>query len=288
VKFGIILYVFLLSLYACSGGNRIKVEDAGDGVRKITVSSGDVILEAAFQGERQDLDFFAGFVDRSMRRLCPYTANNHTGLTYRIPYNGDYYLLFYSIGLHLLSDWRNELLKYGIIEMEWRNLLRGGYLKSYSRNHFRIPDIDGVMGKYELTPEDEGLVDAYTVNFLIKEISFISVQELLSRQARYYNPAEIDTVFTRMTVIPESSEFTVYVLKKFGMARLKNLASTEYGNETWFKMTDEKINETEGSFAKNIENYKFTGIFENSGFTNELYGVLKTYNKNTKKTLFRK
>ncbi len=290
----------MLSLYACSGENRIKIENLSGGNQKITIQRGGdttPVMEIRYDGERTGLDFFTRFVDRSLICFYKYMGDKNRNVTYRIPYDSDYYRLFYSIGLHLLSGWKNELFKYGVIELEWRNLLSGfknepffsdKEIKSQYGKYFRIQDIDDVMVKHIMKPDDAVMINPYAVNFLLKEISFISIQEFFSRQDRYYSPGDLDSVFTRMTVIPESSEFTRFVLNKFGRERLLNLASIEFSNETWLNLTDEKINETESSFSKSIENYNFTGVFKNTDFTNELYGILKIYNKNTKKTLFRK
>ncbi|MGA2141615.1 MAG: hypothetical protein ABSG94_04245 [Brevinematales bacterium] len=279
----------LLSLYSCSGENKFKIENTGKPDQKISVIRGNSVtpvLEAMYKGSPGDLRSYTVFIDKSLARFYKYLGAStvNGGITYRIPYESDNYRLFYSIGLHLLSYWKNDLLKYGVIEMEWEKMDSGD---SGSR-YFRISDVDDVLKKYRMKPGESSMLNAYAVNFLLKEISFVSIQEFLSRPERYFNQGELDSVFTRMTVIPESEEFTLYILKKFGKPVLLSLAESRFSNDGWSKMTDEKINETEGAFSRNIENYNFNGIFTNSVFTNELYGALKLYNKNTKKTLFRK
>lgn len=278
----------LLSLYSCSGENRFKIENAGS-VQKISVIRGNSItpvLEAMYEGGPGDLRSYTVFIGKSLSCFYKYTgaAPANGGVTYRIPYESDNYRLFYSIGLHILSDWKNDLLKYGVIEMEWKKMNSG----DAGSSDFRINDVDDVLKKYRIKPGESSMLNTYVVNFLLKEISFVSIQEFLSRPDRYFNQGELDNVFTRMTVIPESEEFTRYILNKFGKPVLLNLAESRFSNDAWAKMTDEKINETEGAFSRSIENYNFNGIFTNSVFTNELYGTLKLYNKNTKKTLFRK
>ncbi len=286
------LYILLILLCACSGENKIKIENISTSAQKITVQRNEStvpVLEIRYEGSRDGLSLFTRFIDNSLLCFYKYLGSKEPEVTYHIPYDPDYYRLFYSIGLHLLSGWKNDLLKYGIIEMEWRTLMTGEEaLKSESGRYFRISDIDNVIQKYELRPEDERMINTYVIYFLLKEISFVSIQEFLSRPDRYFNQGDLDSIFTRMTVIPESEEFARYVLKKFGRTGLLRVASVEFSNNAWLSLTDEKINETEGSFSRNVENFKFSGVFTNGAFTNELFGELKLYNKTAKKILFRK
>jgi hypothetical protein len=277
---------------SCSGINRIKIENE----KKILIfkGSGSIpVIEIDYQGDPGKIAYYSSFADKALTSFYPYVKNDFSR-TFRISYSDDYYRLFYSIGVHMLSDWKNDLLKYGIIEIEWEKLLYK--FKNQFRDidpadeygrFFRIGEIDDLL-RTRLPSKDFDQIYPFTVRFHIKEITFISIQEFYSRQARYYSPDYIENPFTRMIVIPESVEFTRYILNRFGKTRLLLLSSTEYTSDNWKNLTDEKISETELDFSRRMENYPFYGTFTDTMFTNELYSILKIYNKNTKQTLFRK
>jgi hypothetical protein len=299
VKSGLILMISIFFIYSCSGVNRVKIENENlSGDKKILIfrGAGSIpVVEIIYPANENKISQFSTFAAQSLLCFYPYIKND-IHHTYRIPYSDDYYRVFYSIGFHLLSDWKNDLFKYGIIEIEWEKLLtklkmdlfyKNDDLTNEYRRFFRVGEIDDLLSSHSAYKEYEQIYP-YTIRFHLKEITFISIQEFYSRQARYYSPDYVESLFTRMTVIPESVEFTRYILKRFGKSRFLLLASTEYNSDNWEKITDEKISETEENFSRSMENYPFNGIFRDALFTNQFYNVLKIYNKNTKQILFRK
>ncbi len=248
------------------------------------------VLEIVYTGDSDKIAGFSSFIDSALLSFYPY-INPDAGRTYKIQYSTNYYQVFYSIGIHVLSDWKNDLLKYGIMEIEWDKMITSldkDRIFKESGGFFRVKEIDDLLSGANAVPAYYREIYPFTIRFHLKEVTFVSIQEFISRQARYYSPDEIEDQFARMTVIPESAEFTRYVLNKFGFKRFVLLACAEYSGDSWKKITDEKINETERMFAESIENYPFYGIFSDQEFTNKFYMALKNCNKNTKKNLFRK
>lgn len=191
----------------------------------------------------------------------------------------DLYTLFFKLGNNFYGYMKNDVIRFGIIEAEWLN-----FQKELKQNEiFRINEIDGYLIKNNFSEKDKKDLYKYAVNYLAKENLFVSIQEFFDRPYRYFNINELDTIFMRLVILPESKEFTEYLIKKFGRKKVIQFAKIEYTKENWQKFFGEKINDFEEEFFKYIENYKFSKKY-NSEFEN----LIAIYNKNSKKTLFKK
>ncbi len=299
MKKRIVLFLLCAFFFACSRNSFNIEKDNVSGNQKIIVcrdESSMPILEVAYSGDKENALKLVPFIDSTLLRFYPYVNQKEIN-TLRVPFNSDYYSFFYTIGTYLFADWKNELLKYGVIEIEWADLikdlknnknLQNGPLTNEFSQIFKIKEIDDVLMKYQLSDDDLRQVYAYTVNYLLKEITFVSIQEFYSREERYFNLSELENIFTRIVIIPESEEFTRYLIGKYGKNTVIKLAGFEFNNDNWQKTVGEKINDTEGDFSKEIENYSFKDIFKDQYFMRDLNKYLKLYNKTTKQTLFKK
>ncbi len=191
----------------------------------------------------------------------------------------DSYTLFFKLGNNFYGFMKNQIIKFGIIEMEWLN-----FKHNIKENQIcRIKEIDNYLNKNNFSEKDKKDFYKYAINYLARENLFVSIQEFFDRPYRYFNLKELDTIFMRLVILPESKEFTEYLIKKFGRKKVIQFAKSEYSKENWEKFFGEKINDFEEEFFKHIENYKFSKNYD-ANFEN----LIATYNKNSKQTLFKK
>ncbi|MEJ5283970.1 MAG: hypothetical protein ACP5Q5_01950 [Brevinematia bacterium] len=190
----------------------------------------------------------------------------------------DPYSLFFKLGNNFYGYMKNDVIRFGMIESEWLN-----FQKELKQNEiFRINEIDSYI-KNNFSEKDKKDLYKFAVNYLAKENLFVSIQEFFDRPYRYFNINELYTIFMRLVIIPESKEFTEYLIKKFGKNKVIQFSKKEYTKENWQKSFGEKINDFEEEFFKYIENYKFS-----KNYNSEFENLIAIYNKNSKKTLFKK
>ncbi|MCX7821661.1 MAG: hypothetical protein N2258_08330 [Brevinematales bacterium] len=190
----------------------------------------------------------------------------------------DAYTLFFQLGDNFYSFLKNDLIRFGLIEIEWLKLKK----ELNDKGYFRITEIDNFIMS-QIQEKNKKEIYKYAINYLAKENLFVSIQEFFDRPYRYFNLNELDTIFMRLVILPESKEFTEYLIKKFGKNKVIKFAQSEYSKEKWEKFFGEKINDFEEEFFKYIENYKFP-----KNFNKDFEALIALYNKNSKKTLFKK
>jgi len=301
MKNRLLFFIFLFFLFSCAQKNRIELKtDEASGVNLLQfLISNKPFLLLKYEN-KDDSALLKEFIDLTISSFRKYIDFEEAWIkqglgTIQLEYKGDLYSLYFEIGTFVLSQFQNDLFKYGIIEIEWNEVLkkllkkqgqRYPQLKEIREKFFMIPDIDGLLKKYKLEEKELREVYAYTVRFLLKEIYFVSLQEIFSRPKRYYRLEEINTYFYRVVIMPETIEFVRYVLGKFGRGKMVELSYRDFSKEDWKKITGEEIHETELDFTKQIEGKNFSGVYNNEQFVNEMDGYLKLYNSTTKKVLF--
>ncbi len=295
----VIISGFILFFVSCSKFNieeKINTNMSSNGTfREITINeikTKKILIDIMYSGEQAGFKDFPQLLNNFVQRFSIYNEikSSNTGIL-KIEFNGNIYRLFYQLGLFFLSDMKNDLIKYGIIQMEWNDLLlknNNQFLGPEKYNLIRISDFSDLMNKYGLNNNDLLEVYPYTVKYLLNQILFISPQEILSRPARYLTENELENIFCQVVILPEVTEFTAYIKNKFGINRLLMLSESEFTIKNWKSISGEEMSDTEGGFAKNIENKNFQGIFLDKGFTGSLDRNLELYNKITKPTLFKK
>ncbi|MGC8765061.1 MAG: hypothetical protein ACP5QT_04170 [Brevinematia bacterium] len=198
------------------------------------------------------------------------------------------YVLFFEIASSYYNELKNLALKYGIIECDWF-MFRNRFLKkdNESKKIFRIDELDNFAIKHSLSEREKSELYKFSVNFLLSETIFVSIQELFERQYRYFSINELEMPFSRLVIIPEVKEFAEFMIEKFGRRRVIDFARTEYSKENWKRFFGEAVNDIEEEFSKRIENYKFSSFFYTED-GEKLKQLFSLYNKNSKTILFKK
>jgi hypothetical protein len=293
----ICLFLFSLLFLSCSN-NTLEIKQNGAGY-KILVYSGlkKPIYEIDCNTSYEETKKVSGFTEKTLKlfekiyrnRPASRKPGQPAGETDAIiiDFNNDYRRLFFSLGIYSLYDFKNDLIKFGLIQREWKGLISGS-INNEKYGIIPIRDFQDLFTDYKLNGTDLSQLYPYMVNYLLKEILFVSIQEVLERPGRYLTENELGTVFCEVVVLPETVEFTDYLVKKFGYDRVFKIAKVEYSKQSWKSILGEEINETEEYFSKEIKSRKYNGLYENKEFTDKLDAFLKLYNKITKPTLFRK
>lgn len=254
---------------------------------EVTFISADVPLKTA-------AEFCVGSLERFMELSAPYDPSLGT---VRIGPESDLYRVYFQLGAFSLPEFKNGLLKTGYLQSRWRKWVIESrdknddvsiYLKKEKHNMFRVPELDDLLSRYCDKDADIGQVYPYAVSYLLKQILFVSLQEILSRPYRYDRPGEVSSAFSQIVTVPESLVFTDYLTEKFGSGRTLTAAKTEFSTNSWKKAFGEEFHDTEADFTSKLESRTFGGAFVNAEFRAKLDELLELYNRSTKNTLFRK
>jgi hypothetical protein len=217
--------------------------------------------------------------------------------TVRIGPAADLYQVYFQLAAFSMPEVKNDLIRYGLIQSSWRKWVRESEtkndtvsiaLRDWKYNVFLAEDFNDLFRSFNAGQSDLDQVYPYAVSYILKEILFISLQEMLARPARYYNPREYGSIFCQMVTLPEAVAFTEYLTAKYGKDRVLKMAKTSFSTNSWKSLTGEFFHDTEGDFTAGLEKKEFQGIYQDARFREKLDELLKTYNKMTKSTLFRK
>ena len=254
---------------------------------EVTFISSDVPLKTA-------AEFCIGSLERFMELSAPYDPSLGT---VRIGPESDLYRVYFQLGAFSLPEFKNGLLKTGFLQSRWRKWADDVgkktdgvslYLQKEKYNMFRVPELDGLLSRYCDEDADIRQVYPYAVSYLLKQILFVSLQEILSRPYRYDRPGEVSSAFSQIVTVPESLVFTDYLTEKFGFGRTLKAAKTEFSTNSWKKAFGEEFHDTEADFTTKLESRAYGGAFDNAEFRAKLDELLEMYNRSTKSTLFRK
>jgi hypothetical protein len=211
-------------------------------------------------------------------------------------YTGSLYRLFYSLGIAMTPAVQVDLFRCGLLEecwQDWQKRRTDYWKKRFASfpddrlDPFQIEEIRSLFRERGMTPAQTKDSTAWGTAFLLREILFVSVQEFMTRPWRYYQQKDLDSPFFRVVVMPESLEFTRFLVSRFGKDRLVKAARNDYSKENWKKAFGEEVNETEETFTKGIESRVFPPVYRDREFSNRLCSLLKFYNTATKATLFK-
>ncbi len=186
-------------------------------------------------------------------------------------------------------DIPNKMIVYGIILDTWFQLT-GNQKKSVfqylnSENRIYLKDILNCYSNFHQHFRPLEFM-RYHVRFTLREIYFISIQELIERPFLYYNSRYSQDIFFKTIVIPETYTFYRYLKSIYPTSKIFKIAQSTYNKQSWKKATGEEINESEKNYTDEIEKSHFPHIDSQTNFTRRLNQILKIYHTTTKKTLF--
>lgn len=208
----------------------------------------------------------------------------------------DFRGLFFRIGKVYFSDFQNQAIAWGIINLKWQELIRQSIekedylsllLKPYRYEMIPIEDFKELFKEYQLTIDDMSQLAQYINYFLLEGILFVSVQEMQDRSWRYFSLDDLNTFFFQGVILVEMTEFIRFLEKRYGMKKVLQLASLPYDKEEWAGYVGVELTEIERDFAKMLESGDYTGAFTNPDFLEELNRLLILYNSETTTTLFK-
>ncbi len=285
--------LFISCLFSCSQKGQFSIIESMDkSSSEIQISDQQKTrIKAYYKGTPEEAQKMAQFILQADRVFQKWgDSQNNEPLVLEAESN--VYRLFFSIGGYCLSDWKNEVLKQGLIQTEWNQWLLDkddlGFLAQEKNRPVRIDDFENFFVEFKWKESDQIQIYPYLVYYLLKEVLFVSIQEFLARPERYYNINEIDSVFSQMVILPESAEFFKFILKKYGKAMAVKLGKSSYSPEEWKRLSGEEMHDMEEEFTKSLENHDFKGVYQDQVFLKKLNDLLRIYNKMTKPTLFRK
>lgn len=254
---------------------------------EIVFSSADISLNTV-------ADFCVGALERFSELSVPYDPAQGT---VRIGPESDLYRIFFQLGVFSLSEMKNSLMRMGFIQSEWRKWTEesGGrndsvsaLLDAQKNDLFRIAEFRELVTAYCTNREDRDQVYSYAASYLLKQVLFISLQEILARPYRYDQPREAGSVFSQVVILPETVAFNAYLEGKFGRTRTLMASKAEFTTNHWKRTIGEDFHDTEADFASRLEDREYKGVFLNRDFRDRLDSLLEVYNKMTKSTMFRK
>ncbi|MFN3660953.1 MAG: hypothetical protein ACK4TN_06950 [Brevinematales bacterium] len=235
------------------------------------------------------------FYTELFRRL---TRLERPKLSDEVRLTGDLYQDTFLIGNKLLRDWKNLTLRWAWIQQVWETMRYeadiskdewASLLKKEMISYVRMRDFDDLFRKYQLNQFQVREARQYLIQFLIVEVYFVSLQELMERYGRYYTMNDLPTVFFQLVVLPESVEWLTFLQKRYGKGTIRQVARMTYDKEAWEKKLGKPVSDLESEFVKGLENKKFSmGIWTNLDFVHEYQNLLALYNQSTKQTLFKK
>ncbi len=211
--------------------------------------------------------------------------------TVQVGFDGNLYRLFMTLAVYATQDMKNDLIRYGLIQNEWREWVETSSDEAARKERtgmFRNPELDAWIGGNCADRSDREQVYPFAVSYLLREILYVSVQEFLSRPARYFNLREIETPFLQLVSLPESAEFAAYLKGKYGPGKTLAASRTEFSAAAWKGIFGEDIHETEADFSSIAENRRYRGALSDPLRVREFERLLKLFHRTTKPALFRK
>jgi hypothetical protein len=264
---------------------------------QVVAVSSKPALTISYETDMVSATNVAGFLADSIMRFSRIARTDTTNINIKLDdKTPDYYRLFFTTGDRYFADYKNTPIIYGILQLEWESILNSRInrndpvsvmLRRERYNTIRIKDFQNLFARNHINRQDLTKVFPYINLFTLREVLFISVQEIMERPSRYVGTRHIDTIVFNVVIIPEITEFTRFLVRKFGRRRVIRFAREEYSVAGWKKAFGEEINETEAQFADYIEDMEFDGIFKNQSFINEFEELLKLYNTITKDSIFK-
>jgi len=247
-------------------------------------SQPSVILPAS---NREKALLYARWIEKLFAKFNHYTTPPKTPFVMtELPKN--LFTLTIQAGDFYFRDFPNRIIVYGMILDTWFHLIHNQKKSVYTAlNPPSEIYLKDVLKLYSDFNQDFRPLEfiRYNVRFTLKQIYFISVQELLERPFLYYAPRYTQDIFFKTVVIPETYTFYLYLKKIYSVKRLVKIAKSAYNKQSWQKAVGESVNETEKKYTVQIENIHFK-MDKQTNFTKHLNEILNVYHSTTKKTLF--
>jgi hypothetical protein len=205
--------------------------------------------------------------------------------------NEDPYELFFMLGDAYFNGYKNKPLVYGLINLEWQKRVENGDWKDEAGSltyGIRLPEMQKLVDDYGLDKKQKNTLYLYVNSFLLREIYFVSVQEMMERGYLYFTPAEVENVFFQSVILVEMTEFARFLSVRFGYGKTMKLAKEAYSREFWQANLGEGVPEVENDFVVTFEEMKLEGVLADSNFIGEIDKLLTLYNTGTKTTLFQR
>lgn len=205
--------------------------------------------------------------------------------------NEDAYKLFFMLGDAYFSEYKNKPLVYGLINLEWQKRVENGNWKDEAEGltfGVRLPELQKLVDEYGLNKKEINDLYLYVNSFLLREIYFVSVQEMMERGYLYFTPDEVDEVFFQSVILVEMTEFARFLAVRYGYGKTMKLAKEPYSREFWQANLGEGVPEVEDTFVTGFEEMKLNGVLADSNFIKEIDKLLTLYNTGTKTTLFQR
>ena len=123
-------------LLSC-GNNNLEIKRNGSGY-KIFVYSGTKkpVYEINCGASYEETKRVYEFTDKTFNVFDKINGLQTPGLTAEgtdtrvLDFNNDYRRLYFSLGLYRLSDFKNDFIKYGLIQNEWKLIISGSMNKN--------------------------------------------------------------------------------------------------------------------------------------------------------------
>lgn len=280
-------FALLMVLVSCG---RVEVHQEKNTLR-FRFPKGEVVLLFPKEVTSSDVAFYT----EAFRRFFRLEPNPSSGV---IEITEERYVDFFQMGNVMLKNWKNLTLRWAWIAQVWEGM-RWQAIKSQAAwaiplqgemmSYCRVRDFENFFQKYQLTPQDLRQTRQYLVQFLIVEVYFVSLQELMERYARYYSLTELPAVFFQVVVLPESVEWLEFLQRRYGNGKIRDLARMSYDKQQWERKLGKPVSDLESEFVRGRERLTFDrGIWRNLDFVHEYQNLLTLYNTSTKPTLFKK
>ena len=293
----IVLMLFVLSLVSCGNPWSFRNKLVHDPSTKMIVLPGNPALEIHYACTPETALAYTKFYEDFLDCLSPYAPPSKDTITIDLPAAPDLYPSVFRLGTEYFSAVDNKAIVFGIVQYEWKKKLLGTFtgedflsqwLKTEQYRIIRIKDYEIIFEKYKLNSAEMNLVYRYINRFLFREVLFISVQELMDNDPRYFSLTEIDHVFSQAVTLPQMADFVQYIAEKFGKDRLIEFGKLPFNADKWTELYGEPLNISEEQYTFEIQKANLFGIYTNKQFTDFLDTVLLLYNSTTKQVLFQK
>lgn len=283
-----VVLTVLITLAAAGCSKTAGISDEGTNALRIA-SKPAIVLHYA--GDRESAVTAARFL-RDALRVLKHTAPGRTNAI-SMNYTGieDPYVLYYILGDAYFSEYRNKPVVYSLLQIEWQKRVDSGAWRAEADGltyGIRLPEMQALIDKYNLTPGEKKDFYLYINDFLLREIYFVSVQEMMERNFLYFTPEAVKTVFYQAVISAEMTEFTKFLIAKYGMAKVVQAARADYAKDTWKAMFGEDVSDVERSFVQTFDKKAFPGRLSQTDFVTEADKMLTLFNTGTKSSLFQR
>ncbi|NPV00081.1 MAG: hypothetical protein HPY53_01750 [Brevinematales bacterium] len=240
---------------------------------------------------------YAEFFEGMIAVWNGYSPSKAGNIIIELGENPELYTAMFKAGTDYFAALDNKAVIFGIIQYEWEKRVLDSFthddfisqlLKSQQYRIIRIRDFEVLFQKFQLTRKEMDQVYRVICRYLYQQVLFISVQELMDNDPRYFNIQELDQVFSQAVTLPQMADFVRFVVERYGKDRLVEFGKVPFSTDKWSELFGEPLNNIEEEYSYEIQKAGIDGIYTNSEFGAWFGKVLALYNTTTKDTLFQK